>query len=127
MKKALNAALLLVLGTLLVAVEDGSISTWEWVFIAVAALRGVLAFGVRPELGKFGVYLPLVVTGLVGALSQLGTVLQDGGTISLYEGVSAAIVFVSAMTSTYVTPDAKISDALVPTVDAPPVRLPYVE
>lgn len=112
MKKALNAAIILVLGTAMVAVQDGTLNTVEIIMLVVAALRGVAAIPPKPEWGKVGIYLPLILTAVVGALTQIITVLQDGRSLSAYEIISAVIVFVSALASTYQTPDAALSDSL---------------
>jgi len=112
MKKALNAAIILVLGTIMVAIQDGSINLIEWLMVGLAIVRGALAFGPQPQWGKFGIYFPLFLTGLIGAITQLITVLQDGGSLGAYEVVGALIVFVSAMASTYQTPEAVVSDVL---------------
>src|SRR5690349_1427662 len=112
MKKALNAAIILVLGTAMVAVQDGSINTIEIIMLVIAGLRGALAFPPKPEWGQVGVYLPLIITAVIGALTQVVTVLQDGRSLGAYEVISAIIVFVSALGSTYQTPDAAVSDAL---------------
>lgn len=111
--KAINAAIILVLGVLVTGLEDGSLTTVEIVMLVIAALRGVIAIGVKPEWGKFGIYLPLLLTALIGALTQLITALQDGADgVSPAEWASIAVVFFTAVASTYATPNAKKSDAL---------------
>jgi hypothetical protein len=110
--KQINAAIILVLGVFVVALADGSVNTVEWLMAAVAALRGVLLFGVRPEWGKVGVYLPVIITALIGAVTQIITALQDGGGFSSAEGIGAAIVFFTAIGSTFGTSNAVESDAL---------------
>jgi multisubunit Na+/H+ antiporter MnhG subunit len=110
--KGINSALLLIFGAVGVAIADGNIVNWEWLAILVALLRGVLLFGVRPEWGKVGEYLPVALTVLVGVVSQLIVTLQDGGGFSAVEIVGAVVTVLTASFSAYATSNAAVSDKL---------------
>ena len=114
--KGINAAIILVLGVLVTGFEDGSLNTIEYIACVVALLRGVLNFGVRPEWGKVGVYLPLILTALIGAATQLTVALQDGEGFSQPELITVLVVFFTALGSTFATSNARLSDAINPAV-----------
>jgi hypothetical protein len=110
--KAINAAIILVAGVFVTGLADGHMSTAEYIAAGIALLRGVLLFGVRPEWGKVGVYLPLILTAVIATASQLIVALEDNAGISQVELVSLLIVFATAIGSTFATPNAVKSDAL---------------
>jgi hypothetical protein len=110
--KGINSALLLVLGAVGVAIADGNIVNWEWLAIVLALLRGALLFGVRPEWGKVGTYLPVILTVAVGVVSQLIVTLQDGGGFSTLEIIGAVVTVLTATFSSYATSNAAYSDKL---------------
>lgn len=111
--KALNATVILVLGVFVTAyTSDTGVTMVTWVMAGVALLRGALAFGVRPEWGKYGIYVPLILTALIAALTQLITALQDGTGLGTPDILSILVVFFTSIGSSYATPNAKRSDAL---------------
>jgi hypothetical protein len=115
--KAINSTIILSLGALGAAFQDGSINTTEWLMILIAFLGGVSTVAVPLRYSFLRGYGKLGVTALTAAVTQLITALQDGGGVSSAEWVFVLTTFFMSIGSVWASPNAALSDALRNTVN----------
>lgn len=113
--KAIAATAAAGLTAAITALDDGTITAYEWTVILIAAAVAAGAVWAIPNMTD-GVrkYGKAATAGLIAVLGAIGAAVLDGSGISPDEWLGIAVALLSGLGLTYAVPNAEWSDGLGP-------------